>query len=262
LLQEAQPITRRLERDAYQAMDRVERVRQAEREAAASQRRPGRPLKVDLSLAEALRQESQAMTQFDLWRWLVHETRLALEPIQVGYRLAGAQTARETLSLVVSLMKQVGHKDITSFAEKLLAHLEDLVAPLDWLEQTLSAWRFNLSAADEAMILWYGRHRHNLAMSIEEAFPPALQATALAFVEAFALFHRASSLAESLHSWLRPHLQIHRGMPTWLGPLLQLFWNHQTNSFNIWRTWYIDLFTHSASFSWVRYLTLSALVAC
>jgi hypothetical protein len=40
------------------------------------------------------------------------------------------------------------------------------------------------------------------------------------------LFHRSSSLAESLHSWLRPYLQIHRGMPKWLLPLLQLFWNH------------------------------------
>jgi hypothetical protein len=40
------------------------------------------------------------------------------------------------------------------------------------------------------------------------------------------LFHRSSSLAESLHSWLRPYLQIHRGMPQWLFPLLQLFWNY------------------------------------
>ncbi|MCI0425948.1 MAG: hypothetical protein L0Z47_08870, partial [Actinobacteria bacterium] len=39
-------------------------------------------------------------------------------------------------------------------------------------------------------------------------------------------FHRSSSLAEALHSWLRPYLSIHRGMPDWLLPLLQLFWNH------------------------------------
>ena len=26
--------------------------------------------------------------------------------------------------------------------------------------------------------------------------------------------------------WLRPYLQIHRGMPKWLLPLLQLFWNY------------------------------------
>jgi len=226
LLQEAHPITRRLERDAYQAIETVERVRRAEQEALAKQRRRGRPLKVDRSLAQALRQETQAITQFDLWRWLLHEARLALEPIQPGYRLGSAQTARETLQAVVALMKQVGPKDVIAFAETLLAHLEDLVAPLAWLEQTLSPWRANLSAADETIILWYDQHRASLTMSVTEAFPPALQATALAFVEALTLFHRASSLAESLHSWLRPHLQIHRGMPAWLGPLLQLFWNH------------------------------------
>lgn len=226
LLQAAQPITRRLERDAYQAIEVVERVRRAEREALADQRRPGRPLKVEHSLAEALRQETQAITQFDLWCWLLHEARLALEPIQPGYRLGSTQTARDTLQAVVALMKQVGHQDVTAFGETLLAHLEDLVAPLAGLEQTLSPWRANLSAADEALILWYTQQRSSLTMSVAEAFSPTLQAAALAFVEALTLFHRASSLAESLHSWLRPHLQIHRGMPAWLAPLLQLFWNH------------------------------------
>jgi hypothetical protein len=54
LLQEAQPLTRRLERDAYQAIEMVERVRRAQQEALSNQRRRGRPLKVDCSLAQAL----------------------------------------------------------------------------------------------------------------------------------------------------------------------------------------------------------------
>jgi hypothetical protein len=48
------------------------------------------------------------------------------------------------------------------------------------------------------------------------------------FGETLDLFHRSSSLAESLHSWLRPHFVVHRGMPNWLLPLLQLFWNHHS----------------------------------
>ena len=47
-----------------------------------------------------------------------------------------------------------------------------------------------------------------------------------AFWTALSFFHRSSSLAESLHSWLRPYLQMHRGAPQWLLPLLQLVWNH------------------------------------
>ena len=41
-------------------------------------------------------------------------------------------------------------------------------------------------------------------------------------------FHRASSLAEALHSWLRSYLQVHRSRPQWLLSLLELFWNHHT----------------------------------
>ena len=226
LLQEAQPITRRLERVAYQAIETVERVRQAQQEAAAPKRRRGRPLKVKLSRAEALQQQEQALDQLELWSWLLSEARLILEPIQPGYQLCSAQTSRDTLQLVVSLMNQVGHKDVTAFAQKLLKDLDELVAPLQWLETTLAPWRSNLSAQDEALLVWFGQHHHPLAMTIEDTLPPALHSVAAAFVDALTLFHRASSLAESLHSWIRPHLQIHRGMPQWLGPLLQLFWNH------------------------------------
>ncbi|MBV7328923.1 hypothetical protein KFU94_65845 [Chloroflexi bacterium TSY] len=53
---------------------------------------------------------------------------------------------------------------------------------------------------------------------------------ALAFWHALDRFHRASSLAESFHAWLRPFLAIHRSLPDWLAALLQLFWNHRTFS--------------------------------
>ncbi len=62
----------------------------------------------------------------------------------------------------------------------------------------------------------------NIAVDI----PEKLQAVVRAAWDILGLFHRSSSLAESLHSWLRPYLQIHRGMTKWLLPLLQLFWNH------------------------------------
>ena len=60
--------------------------------------------------------------------------------------------------------------------------------------------------------------------------PPQCLRNAAAIRDALALFHRSSSLAESLHSWLRPYLAIHRSMPDWLFPLLQLFWNHHVFS--------------------------------
>ncbi len=63
-------------------------------------------------------------------------------------------------------------------------------------------------------------------MTPGEGFPAHLQATVQTFWLALSFFHRSSSLAESLHSWLRPYLTLHRGRPQWLLPLLQLVWNH------------------------------------
>ena len=63
-------------------------------------------------------------------------------------------------------------------------------------------------------------------LHIDADLPEPLRPIMHAVGDVLGLFHRSSSLAESLHSWVRPHLQIHRGMPQWLLPLLQLFWNH------------------------------------
>lgn len=63
-------------------------------------------------------------------------------------------------------------------------------------------------------------------LDVAADIPQELQAVVRVIWDILGLFHRSSSLAESLHSWLRPYLPIHRGMCRWLLPLLQLFWNH------------------------------------
>jgi len=81
------------------------------------------------------------------------------------------------------------------------------------------------SSSGPGSLSWPG-HRQDLHLDIAADFPADLQPIVRTVWDALGLFHRSSSLAESLHSWLRPYLQIHRGMPRWLLPLLQLFWNH------------------------------------
>jgi hypothetical protein len=81
-------------------------------------------------------------------------------------------------------------------------------------------------ARDDSVAEW--QHRQALALEPGDGFPESLQWVVAAFWEALSLFHRSSSLAESFHSWLRPYLQIHRGVPQWLLPLLMLLWNHHT----------------------------------
>jgi hypothetical protein len=207
-------------------MQRAERARRADAEAHAAHRRRGPHLKVSVPLAEAVAQEAQAIQTYDLFVWLLSAVRQALEPLSVTGGLTAVTTARSTLETALALLATLPDKVVQALAQQLHEHLEALLAPLAWLEQTLAPYRQHLDPATESLILWAWQHRQALALAPGDGFPAHLQATVQAFWTALSFFHRSSSLAESLHSWLRPYLALHRGMPTWLLPLLQLVWNH------------------------------------
>jgi transposase-like protein len=226
-LKDALALRQKLENAGYRAIKEAERTRRAVQEAQNPQPRPGRRLAVKVPLAQAENQEEEAIMIYDAFVWLCQEMRAVLEPITSG-SLVDTQHARDTLETVAELMSWLEHRDIAAFARKLLDNLDALLAPLIWLEETLAPWRAALDPETEQLILWAWRHRHTLELDAGEGFPPEWHSVVRAFWDALALFHRASSLAESLHSWLRPYLVIHRGMPEWLFPLLQLFWNHHT----------------------------------
>jgi hypothetical protein len=227
VVREAHRISQRLERSAYRALEETERARRAEQEASSPKRRRGKPLKVTYPRAQAEALCERAITTYDLWRWLWGEVRQALEPITKDWRLTAAAEVRATILTAAELLIALNHEEVTAFAQKLLLHLSDLVSPLAWLEQHLATWRKELDASTEALILWAWQHRFSLGMEAWEGFPVALQPVVRAFFLALNMFHRSSSTAEALHSWLRPYLQTHNGMPKWLLSLLQLFWNHR-----------------------------------
>lgn len=226
LLRQTHPISQRLERAAYRAIQQAERARRAEREAQAPKRRRGKPLQGTLPRAQAEQQEERAIALYDLWVWLVGEVRQALEPLSPQGGLPKVAQARATVQTAAELLLALKNAQVMAFAHHLQEHLEALLAPLTWLEEHLAPWREGLEAHIEALIVWAWQHQNALALQPGEGFPASLQPVVRAFWEGLSLFHRSSSLAEALHSWLRPHLQIHRGTPKWLLPLLQLFWNH------------------------------------
>jgi hypothetical protein len=217
-----------LEAKAYRAIETAERAQSVEQQARGSKPRRGRAKKSKTSYAEARQRESQAIERFDSWCWLFGEMRQALKPFNAQGELTSSSEARHTLETVAELLKSFDVTKARSFARwQITAHLEELIAPLVWLEQTLAPYRVNLDLSTEAFIVWAWRHRRALQIGVDDLDDVPTD-IARAFWAALELFHRASSLAESLHSWLRPHLHAHRGMPEWLLPLLQLFWNHHT----------------------------------
>ena len=228
ILQDAHHLTRRLEGAAYKAIETAERARRADLEARGIIRRRGRRLKIKVPLPQAEIEEAKAIEVFDQWCWLLGEVRLALEPLTPAHRIVSVAETRATIETAIELLQELPHPDITAFAEDLQEKIPELIAPLEWLEQHLTPVLDGLDADTEAFIIWTWQHRHELNLDIDTDIPEQLRSIVRAVWDILGLFHRSSSLAESLHSWLRPYLQIHRGMPQWLLPLLQLFWNHHT----------------------------------
>lgn len=226
IMKEMHPVSQRLEREAYQAITEADKSRQVVARAQQPQRRRGRPPQAKLSLPEAEAQETAAIETLDLWLWLSHEVRLALEPITPDGFISGATSARENMIVAIELLQELERDDVTAFASTLDKHLDELIAPLSQLESQLAEARTGLAPEDESLITWVWQHRHELDSCWVAWLPDVLQPIASHFEQALTLFHRASSLAESIHAWVRPYLQVHRGMPAWLAPLLQLFWNH------------------------------------
>jgi hypothetical protein len=228
LLREAHRLTRRLESAAYKAIETAERARRAALEARGIIRRRGPRLKIKVPLPQAEIEEAQAIELFDIWHWLLDEIRQALEPITPAYRIVSVPETKATVETAIELLKELNHSGITTLVDDLQEKIPELLAPLEWLEQQLMPVFDGLDADRRAFVIWAWQHRQVLNLDIDTDFPETLRPAARVAWDTLGLFHRSSSLAESLHSWLRPYLQIHRGIPKWLLPLLQLFWNHHT----------------------------------
>lgn len=226
LMRDAHKLTRRLEGRAFKAIDTAERARRDELERQGVIRRRGPRLKVGAALPEAEAGEVKAIETLDNWCWLLKEIRQTLDPVTPDYRLRSVAQARSVLETALELLETFECKEVSGFAKSFREKLDELLSPLQWLEQSLSPVLAGVDEESTRFILWCWQHRHALRFDPNTDAPVQLGTLTHAAWDILELFHRSSSLAESLHSWLRPYLQIHRGMPKWLLPILQIFWNH------------------------------------
>lgn len=227
-VREAHYVTQRLEHAAYAALDLEARAERAWREAQADHKRRGPRLKISVPLEVARPQAAQTVYHYDAWCYLWREARRALEPWDEAGRLREPQQTRATLEAACDLLEELHVAVLTKFVvEQLRPALEDLLAAPKALYETLAPWQALLPADTLAFLVWAWSHRQMLALTTPEALvPPELLADACAVWEILTWFHRTSCLAESLHSWLRPHFEAHRSIPAWLPPLLLVVWNH------------------------------------
>jgi hypothetical protein len=226
LLQPGHEITGRLEQQAYAALADAEKAQRAEQEAQRGKRRAGRPLKSALSSAQAALIADQVCYQSDAWSWLFRELRQAFQLCQPSGRLVDIGALPQTLAAILDLMLSLPIPAVSIFATHLQKLSQAILAPFLALAQALAPWRSQLPAELEAFLLLAWSQRDRFPFQIQRDLPPVLQPVAQAVWDALSQFHRTSCMAECVHSWVRPFLELHRGMPDWLLPLLQGFWNH------------------------------------
>ena len=131
--------------------------------------------------------EAEAISTYNLWTWPIGEVRQALEPITPEGKSARVAEVRATVETAAELMRDLHHKEVTAFARKLLDHLEELLAPLAWPEQSLSPWQEQVDPTTEAAILWARQHRVALGLEAGEGFPEPLRPAVQAYWEALSL---------------------------------------------------------------------------
>ena len=193
LLRESSRLTCRLESSAYKAIEQYERVQRAESESNASHKRRGARLKVHDSLTESKAKEQQAIERYDLFVWLQREIRQSLEPYDSDYNLTSVQQVKETFDTAITLLRELDDTKISDYAVDFNKHKEELIAPLEWLEQQLSTYRQGLSSSlppdIESVIIWSYKHQQELGLSnAGEGFPEHLQPIVKAYWEALSLF--------------------------------------------------------------------------
>lgn len=226
VLREATKVSARLERRGYKAMELTDRVKRAEAESGQTPRRRGRPLKVEGQLGDAQAIEHDAVYTYDAFDWLVSQVRAVLEPISPTGQFTQSHCARDTICAAAQLMGELEDKKAKAFGRLLENNLDGLIAPIIWLNEMMRTFVKQHSRLTLQFIGWAWRNRDQLELCVASEFSASLQPTVCSIFRLLEMFHRTSSLAECFHSWLRPYLTIHRGMPQWLLSLLQLYWNH------------------------------------
>jgi hypothetical protein len=229
LIRKGYRVAEKLESDAYKSMAEADKIRS--RQVSKEVSREVKTQTDRRRLRQAQQREEEAIEHYDSFVWLLREIRRSLDPWQRGYRLTSSSDSRDTIQTALRLMmNEIVDLRARRFACDTSAHINDLISPLQWLEDQLEPLRSQLDTETEAAIIWSFRHRDELCMEARDGFPQELGSLVEEYWRVLGLFHRSSSLAESFHSWLRPYLQVHRGMPVWLMPLMRLYWNHHSFS--------------------------------
>jgi hypothetical protein len=239
VLDEAQKVQRRLDRQVQKWKDQTKTVeRQAARVAAGKKPRGVNP-KTDVQAHVALVSRAEYVTSGV--RYLRHELQRLLSVVVLAatpeLSILSSQSRREELDTLLVLLAELSlvapttmkghvdglHRHIESALSRLLSFVEDLEAVQQKAIQEIGPVAVHL-------IGWAWLHRAVLGQHSQlhlDDFPPEWHEHARALLSTWDQAVRASSCVENWHSVLRPFLAVHRSLSAGMLALLAVWHNHR-----------------------------------
>ncbi len=210
-------------------------ARQAAR-VAAGQKPRGRHVRCDLVAHQE--QVRHARWLGEGFAYLTSELRRLVDVVVLTSQgVLDGPHRQEELDTLLTLLAELAalapppqQRDVLHLHRHLVNALPALVsfaAPLDHLHQQ---WGPALGADGLALLAWAWQHRAILGPStadLLEGLPPDWRPAARVVLHAWDQAVRASSLVETWHSVLRPHLAVHRTLSPGLLALLAVAHNHR-----------------------------------
>lgn len=226
----------RLERQVIAATARVAIRERYATTRAAGEHWHGRPPTTSLTAeVTALRQATALATAVG---WLGTELRRLLAPVVVqGERLLDGAARRADLDTVVELLAEVAmtapaalHADLIRLHAHVTQALPGLLTVAADLEPIQRQVEAVLGESAVGLLAWAWQRRDILgpdSAGLLLSLPPAWRPAARVLFQAWTRAARATSLAESWHALLRPHLAVHRTLPPALLAILAVWHNHR-----------------------------------
>jgi len=238
VLHQCGQVQRRLDRRQTDLEERTATVaRQAARVAAGQRPRGQHPVTDAGAHAATVAQATQAA---DNLRYLSQEVHALLQVVVPGQGDVLDSVARQNEAVTLLALLAQARDAAPAASQRDLAHLHtaleralpDLLAfaaPLDGVQQEARA---RLGRDGLSTLTWAWQRRAILGPRPQDLLallPVAWHPVATLLFAAWEATVRASSAVENWHSVLRPHLAVHRTLPSGLLALLTVWHNHQVS---------------------------------
>jgi len=238
VLHQCGQVQRRLDRRQADLEERTATVaRQAARIAAGQRPRGQHPVTDEGTHATAVARATQAA---DSLRYLTQELHALLEVVVPGHGDVRDSAARQDEAATLLTLLTQAHDAAPGASQRDLAQLHTALeralpgllafaAPLDGVQQEARA---RLGRDALSTLTWAWQRRATLGPTQDALLallPPSWHPVAAVLYAAWEATVRASSAVENWHSVLRPHLAVHRTLPSGLLALLTVWHNHQVS---------------------------------